>query len=1824
MCWGYNVYGGIGDGTLTQRNNPVFVNTSNTFVQITGGDLHSCGVLANGSVKCWGYNYYGQIGDGTNGTNRLNPTSVNTANLFKNPIIGNVSGVSSGSSASVTWSNLLNNSNYLWGVSVVDSTATLLSNIWNFGVGSAVVPVYSNLSVNDSAEGSSVFVNSSVDFFAYYVNATSGAAISSGVCNVTFDDGTGPFNMSYDAPNGRYNYTKSVGFTAAATHNWNVSCNASGFSALTANDTVLVNAINVANLTINDSAEGSSAFVGSSINFFAYYTNSSGSLVSGASCNVSFDDGSSGVMSQNSGYYNFTKSSGFSSAGTKVWNVSCAKSGYTTLTANDTVSVILNPANLSVNSSVENSYVYVSSPATFFAYYTNSSGSLVSGASCNVSFDDGSSGVMSQSSGYYNFTKSVGFNSAGTKVWNVSCAASGYTPLATNDTVVVNLNVANLTINDSAEGSSAIVNDVVTFYAYYKNTSGNLISGANCTIYVNGGSNLMTENTSHYYSFTSFSTAGNFDWNVTCTKSGFTSLNASDGVAVGFNTANLTINDSVGVSTNGVLPITFYAYYTNSDDDLVVGANCSVSFDDGTSYAMSAGDGYYYTNKSGLPVGLRSWNVSCTKSGYDILFANDFVTLTGLPLYSKFSGVTTNFSKVSDLSHTEVVLAIPGKGSVRWSSNNVTFRNFDAYVNINDSMVSVNSTGVGSVYDTSANISLENVDCFTYNRDFLNYRTGFYSSKNPLLGYRCPDNVCTNDICSDTTLSFTASDFSGYAYGTNANLTINDSVGGNTVAGNGIDFYAYYVDDSGLISSASCNITISDNPGTYYSMTPVGSSYYKYSKSSGFFSNGSYDWSINCSSSGYTALDVSDTMTIGPALPPNASKFNGSSSTTNWSGVANYLAVPNVALSIPGKGIIEWSGTKNTASKNFDAYVNINDSLVSVNSAALGSAYSAAANITMYNVDCDDYNRNFLSYRTGFYTSADSVIGYSCPGNVCSNVNCSGTTLTFSVTGFSSYAYGSNANLSVNNSVGDNIASMYSPVMFYAYYHDSNNDVIPGASCNINFGDGNSGTMNISGDHYQYNKTGGYDSVGTYYWTVTCTKSGYTTLSADDTVDVGSPSSSVPVVFASSRDISGSKCSLFQNSTVVVNHDAIITVSCPASGWLVKNLDVHGTLTHTQQYADGLFVNASGNVTVESDGRIDVNGKGCYGGSGGIRHMQYGTGVYYFDLAVGGTGPSGVNGACVAGGSGAGTSGGDYNNGGGAGYGGAGSGGGSTFGTSSGPFYLGAGGGGGGGHGDSDTLDQYAGGGGSGGGKVRLEVGETLNVNGSITADGDLGSYVRRIALTVGGGGSGGSIWIKASYVAVDGKVSADGGMSGMKICYSCGGGFIGSGGGGGRIRIDYANNDFPEYSKFSGSQTTDFPNINLWNVPNLTLHVPSKGKITWINTLNATELSDFSNNVSAKRDSISNSPGFDGTFVMQKFSTPNPVSGINYDAAVNIGRDNAGSFASVDTSELISGYNSSANISLEGVNCSAGFSLYYADGFFNSTAGVKSSGTLVASKANIGGNCTNVGGSAACTNLRCSNNVLSFIAPHFSGYALSSSSSLFINDSAEGSSAAANDPVDFFAYYTNLSGNYLSGASCNISFDDNWALSYPMDDNVTGDDNYNFTKSAGFASGGLHKWNVICAKVGYDTIPLNDTVNITGGIILDIVAFDENNGVSKIVGDAIMFYANVTNLSSGAPVTSASCIGDFGDGSSASMDYDSGIGLYKYNKTLGYFSAATYYWNATCSVTGFPDLVGYDTVVVTDSYVPSGGAAPEFSEWAMMLITVTVVGVILVRRKDY
>lgn len=77
-CWGFNVYGQLGDGTLVSpRLTPVAVSglASGGVVAITAGYAHTCAVTTSGGAKCWGYNVYGQVGDGTK-TNRSVPVDV--------------------------------------------------------------------------------------------------------------------------------------------------------------------------------------------------------------------------------------------------------------------------------------------------------------------------------------------------------------------------------------------------------------------------------------------------------------------------------------------------------------------------------------------------------------------------------------------------------------------------------------------------------------------------------------------------------------------------------------------------------------------------------------------------------------------------------------------------------------------------------------------------------------------------------------------------------------------------------------------------------------------------------------------------------------------------------------------------------------------------------------------------------------------------------------------------------------------------------------------------------------------------------------------------------------------------------------------------------------------------------------------------------------------------------------------------------------------------------------------------------------------------------------------------------------------------------------------------------------------------------------------------------------------------------------------------------------------------------------------------------------------------------------------------------------------
>jgi hypothetical protein len=64
-CWGLNDYGQLGEPPHTVRYTPVPIAGLRDGVSaVTAGGRHNCG-LANGGVMCWGANRFGQLGDGT-------------------------------------------------------------------------------------------------------------------------------------------------------------------------------------------------------------------------------------------------------------------------------------------------------------------------------------------------------------------------------------------------------------------------------------------------------------------------------------------------------------------------------------------------------------------------------------------------------------------------------------------------------------------------------------------------------------------------------------------------------------------------------------------------------------------------------------------------------------------------------------------------------------------------------------------------------------------------------------------------------------------------------------------------------------------------------------------------------------------------------------------------------------------------------------------------------------------------------------------------------------------------------------------------------------------------------------------------------------------------------------------------------------------------------------------------------------------------------------------------------------------------------------------------------------------------------------------------------------------------------------------------------------------------------------------------------------------------------------------------------------------------------------------------------------------------------
>jgi len=107
VCWGRNDNGELGDNTTTNRNSPVLVKGNYAFSEISVGSDHTCGVLENttenGSALCWGKGSIGQLGDGSTSQSSV-PVFVNGSHNFSSISAGdnNVCGLLENGSA-VCW-----------------------------------------------------------------------------------------------------------------------------------------------------------------------------------------------------------------------------------------------------------------------------------------------------------------------------------------------------------------------------------------------------------------------------------------------------------------------------------------------------------------------------------------------------------------------------------------------------------------------------------------------------------------------------------------------------------------------------------------------------------------------------------------------------------------------------------------------------------------------------------------------------------------------------------------------------------------------------------------------------------------------------------------------------------------------------------------------------------------------------------------------------------------------------------------------------------------------------------------------------------------------------------------------------------------------------------------------------------------------------------------------------------------------------------------------------------------------------------------------------------------------------------------------------------------------------------------------------------------------------------------------------------------------------------------------------------------------------------------------------------------------------------------
>jgi hypothetical protein len=273
-------------------------------------------------------------------------------------------------------------------------------------------------------------------------------------------------------------------------------------------------------------------------------------------------------------------------------------------------------------------------------------------------------------------------------------------------------------------------------------------------------------------------------------------------------------------------------------------------------------------------------------------------------------------------------------------------------------------------------------------------------------------------------------------------------------------------------------------------------------------------------------------------IPPNYSTFSGS--TTDFitgiinDTVINVSAVDMPVLDEPTAGSIMWvSEDLDCSAQDFDTNVEITPTWINVNANNLRPVFNSPARLQFYSV-ASPSGKIPAIYRNGVFCNTCSIVNVT---------NLGGSyDIVFTVTGFSNYSVGINANLTVWNS--GSVINGTNATFYANYINISDGMPISTGACTITFFDGAVG-MNYNAGTYEYTRS--FDTPGAQVYDISCSDAEADTLDVYDSITI--TAAAIPVTPTdASTSCNGTKIIIFTAFGLISL--AIIVLA----GWLMLSM----------------------------------------------------------------------------------------------------------------------------------------------------------------------------------------------------------------------------------------------------------------------------------------------------------------------------------------------------------------------------------------------------------------------------------------------------------------------------------------------------------------------------------------------------------------------------------------------------------------------------------------------------------------------------------------------